>query len=312
MTSKVAFVFPGQGSQKIGMGQETAAAYPQAAAVFAQADDILGFPLSRLCWHGPEVDLDDTYNTQPAIFVNGVATLQALHAAGFQTKPDFVAGHSLGEYTAYVAAGVLNFEDGLKLVRERGRLMKKAGQQNPGSMAAILALDDDTVAQLCAQASEEADWVQVANYNCPGQVVISGTESGIDRTLELATEAGARRVQKLAVSIAAHSELMEVISDEFRAAVEATPFNKPQTPIIANNTAQPLLSLEAIRTEMVQQLTSSLLWTQSVQYMLAQGTTQFVEIGRDVVSGLIKRIDRRAVRTALETPADINKLMEAS
>jgi [acyl-carrier-protein] S-malonyltransferase len=311
MTGRLAFVFPGQGSQQIGMGQEIADAYPEAAAVFAHADKILGFPISRLCWRGPEEDLNDTYNTQPAIFISGVAILRALRAAGYQTEPDFVAGHSLGEYTAYVAAGALNFENGLRLVRERGRLMKKAGEQNPGSMAAILALDDETVARVCAQAGQEAGWVQVANYNCPGQVVISGSESGIDRAVELATAAGARRAQKLAVSIAAHSKLMSVVGQEFRAAVEAAPLNKPQIPIIANNSAQPLLSPEAIRAEMVEQLTSSLLWTQSVQYMLAQGTTHFVEIGKDVISGLIKRIDRQVSRTAVETPADINKLMEA-
>ena len=312
MTAKVAFVFPGQGSQQVGMGGEVAATYPQAARIFDQADQILDFPLSKLCWEGPADELNDTYNTQPAIFVTSLAILAALRAAGYTAAPDFVAGHSFGEFTAYVAAGVLSFEDGLKLVRERGRLMKKAGDLNPGKMAAILALRDEQVAEICQRVAAETAWVQVANYNCPGQVVISGEEAGIDRAIELAKAAGARRAQKLAVSIAAHSKLMAVVSDEFKTAVEAVSLAEPEIPLIANNTAQPLHSAAAIRAEMVDQLTTSQLWTQAVQYMIAGGANHFIELGaKEVLSGMIKRIDRRVTRTPVQNPTGINKLLEA-
>jgi len=312
MTNKFAYVFPGQGSQQIGMGQDVANTYPEAAAIFAEADQILDFPLSQLCWTGSETDLNDTYNTQPALFVTSLAVLAALQAAGYTREPACLAGHSLGEYAAYVAAGVLSFEDGLILVRKRGQLMKKAGEINPGKMAAILALDDDRVADICRQASAEVDWVQVANYNCPGQIVISGSEAGIDRAIELAKSAGARRAQKLAVSIAAHSKLMAVIQAEFSAAVETVSLGPPAIPLIANNTAQPLKTIADIKTEMVDQLTSSLLWTGSIQTMCHQGITHFIEVGsKNVLSGMIKRIDRKAARTVIENSADINKLMQA-
>lgn len=310
MTSKIAFIFPPQNSQYVGMGQEVAQAYPEAATIFAQANEILGVPFSTLCWEGPEDDLNDTYNTQSALFVSSIACLNALKAAGYTSPPAFVAGHSLGEFSAYAAAGIVSFEDGLNLVRERGRLMKKAGKLSPGKMAAILMLEDEQVADICRQATAEAGWVQVANYNNPGQVVISGEEAGIDRAIELALAAGARRAQKLAVSIAAHSKLMTVIQPEFKAAVEATPLNEAKIPLVANITATPLTSVDAVREEMVNQLTASVQWTQSIQYMVSHGVTHFVEIGaKNALSGMIRRIDKNVRRTTIDKVADIEQFV---
>jgi [acyl-carrier-protein] S-malonyltransferase len=310
-TSKLAFVFPGQGSQYVGMGKEIAETYPQVANIFAQADEILGIGLSELCWQGPEEDLNETYNTQPALFVTSLACLAALRIAGYTIEPNFVAGHSLGEYAAYTAAGVLSFEDGLKLVRERGRLMRKAGQQNPGKMAAILKLSDEQVAEICQQVPNEIGWLQIANYNSPGQVIISGDQAAIDRAVELAKEAGARKVVILPVSIAAHSKLMEVVNSEFKAAVEAVALNAPTIPIVANITAEPLDSREAIQSEMVGQLTASVQWTRSIQYMIAQGVGQFIEIGpKNVLTGLIKRIDKSVSTLNVENVDEINTLVK--
>ncbi len=311
--TKLAFVFPGQGSQYVGMGKSVAETFSAAADVFSRANDLLHTDIATLCWEGPESELNQTYNTQAAIFITSAATLAALREAGYTTEPDFVAGHSLGEYVAYVAAGVLSFEDGLQLVRERGRLMAKAGNENPGKMAAILKLTDEQVAEICRQASAEAGWVQIANLNSPGQVIISGSATGIDRAIELAKAAGARRAQELTVSIAAHSKLMESANAEFAAAVESTPLNPPRIPVVGNISAEPLTTLTEIKTEMVGQLTHSVRWTQSVQYMVGQGVTQFVEIGpKDVLTGLIKRIDKTVSRVSVDDAASIEKLMEAT
>jgi len=311
--TKLAFVFPGQGSQYVGMGQSVAEKYPAAAEIFARADDILNTDFSALCQTGDEETLNQTYNTQPAIFVTSIAVLHALRAAGYAATPDFVAGHSLGEYVAYVVAGVLSFADGLRLVRERGRLMGIAGEENPGKMAAILKLTDEQVEDICRRASDEAGWVQIANLNSPGQVIISGSSAGIARAIELAKAAGARRAQELAVSIAAHSKLMESANAQFTRAVEATPLHPPTMPVVGNITAQPLLTVDDIKAEMVGQLTHSVQWTRSVQFMMAQGVTRFVEIGpKDVLTGLIKRIDRTVARAAVDDVAGIEKLLEAT
>lgn len=311
MTDNVAFVFPGQGSQEVGMGQALVQNYPVARQLFEQADEILGFSLSRLCFEGPAEALNDTINTQPAIFVTSIAALEVLRAEGYQVKPNFVAGHSLGEYSAYVAAGVLNFADGVRLVRERGRLMKKAGELSPGGMAAIIKLSDEVVAGICEQVSTSGGGVlQVANYNSPGQVVISGENAAVDKGIELAKEAKAKRALKLPVSIAAHSELMRVVADEFRQAVDATPLNLPEIPIIANITARPLLTLEAIREEMEGQLTSSVRWTDSIEWMVDQGVTKFVEMGpRDVLTGLIRRINKAVKTQAVGDPDGVAALL---
>lgn len=307
----IAFIFPGQGSQEVGMGQALAEAYPQARDIFAEADDILGMSLSRLCFEGPEAELNDTLNTQPALFVTSLATWQALRAAGYEPAPAYVAGHSLGEFSAYAAAGALSFADGLRLVRERGRLMKKAGTLRPGSMAAILKLDDETVLRICREVAEAGyGTIQVANFNSPGQVVISGEEAAIEQAMEAALAAGARKAVKLAVSVASHSELMRDIVAEFRQAIDNTPLNLPETPIVANINAEPLQTVEAIRAEMEGQLTASVHWTDSVRWMVAQGVTEFVEIGpKDVLTGLIRRITKQVARTNIRTPAEIEEFV---
>jgi [acyl-carrier-protein] S-malonyltransferase len=307
MVDNVAFVFPGQGSQEVGMGQALVESYPVAGELFQQADEILGFALSRLCFEGPGEELNDTINTQPAIFVTSIAALHALRTAGYEVKPRFVAGHSLGEYSAYVAAGVLSFADGLRLVRERGRLMKKAGEMNPGGMAAVIKLNDDVVADICDKVTASGvGRLQVANYNSPGQVVISGENVAVDKGIELAQAAKAKRALKLPVSIAAHSELMRVVADEFRQAVDNTPLNLPETPIVANITARPLESVDAIRAEMEGQLTSSVRWTDSIRWMVEQGVTEFVEMGpKDVLTGLIRRIDKEVKTQAVSSPEGI-------
>ena len=309
--TQIAFVFPGQGSQEVGMGRALVECYPAARELFEQADKILGFPLGRLCFEGPEAELNDTINTQAAIFTASMAALAALRSAGYTVKPKYVAGHSLGEYSAYTAAGAVSFEDGLRLVRERGRLMKKAGEINPGSMAAILKLDDEVVAQICRDVTAEGQGLlQLANYNSPGQVVFSGHHAAVERGIELAVAAKAKRAVKLPISIASHSELMRVITDEFRAAIHKTPLNLPETPIVANINAEPIDSPEAIRAEMEGQLTSSVRWTDSVRWLAAHGVAEFVEIGpKNVLTGLIRRIEPEVKVNNIRTPEDIEAFL---
>jgi [acyl-carrier-protein] S-malonyltransferase len=305
--SQTAFLFPGQGSQYVGMGQDLYEAYPETRAIFDQADDILGLALSELCFNGPEEALNDTINTQPAIFATSVALLRVLESNKLPV-PGFVAGHSLGEYSALFAAGAMDFAAGLQLVRERGRLMKEAGQRSPGGMAAVLGLETEIVDQVCRQAREETGGViQVANYNSPGQIVISGDFRTRDVAIELAQAEGAKKVVPLAVSIAAHSPLMECIVDEFRQAVEAVEFRRPALPVVANVSAMPLEGVDAIREELVQQLTSPVRWIESVQYMIGQGVAEFVEIGpKDVLTKLMRRIDRSVQAMSVEDVATVD------
>jgi [acyl-carrier-protein] S-malonyltransferase len=305
--SHTAFLFPGQGSQYVGMGQDLYEAYPEARAIFDQADDILGLALLELCFNGPEERLSDTINTQPAIFATSVALLRALTSNKLPV-PGFVAGHSLGEYSALLAAGAMDFVSGLQLVRERGRLMKEAGQRSPGGMAAVLGLETEVVDQVCRQAREETGGViQVANYNSPGQIVISGDFRTRDVAVELAQAEGAKKVVPLAVSIAAHSPLMRCIADEFRQAVEAVEFRSPAVPVVANVSATPLEGVDAIREELVQQLTSPVRWVESVQYMIGQGVAEFVEIGpKDVLTKLMRRIDRSVQAMSVEDVATVD------
>lgn len=306
-----AYLFPGQGSQAVGMGAELAAADSKAAAVFARADDLLGFPLSELCWHGPEDELNDTVNTQPALLVHSLAVLRALQSRQPDFRPRLVAGHSLGEYTALVAAEALSFEDALQLVRARGEAMKAAGEEQPGGMAAVLGLDAPQVKAACSQVRGEGDGgVWVANDNCPGQIVISGDDAGLDRATALLDEAGARKVVRLAVSIAAHSPYMAAAQDQLRAALEATEVREPVIPVIGNVSASPLTSAAEVRADLEAQLTANVRWTESVQHMLQAGIEAFVELGSgDVLSGLVRRIDRSAERHNLDAPPSFDALL---
>lgn len=270
------------------MGRDLAQSYPQCRSIYEEADEVLGFPLSRLCFDGPEEALDDTINTQPALFVTSLAILRALEAA---LPADMVAGHSLGELTALVACGSMDLAEGLLLVRERGRLMKLAGERNPGGMAAVLKMDDEEVAKACDEASSETGRpVQIANHNAPGQVVISGDRVALGRATELLKQRGARRIVPLAVSIAAHSPLMSSVVKEYRASVDATPLRVPRIPVIGNISARPMLTIEEIRDELTGQLTWPVRWTASVQWMADQGVARFAEIGpKDVLTRLVER-----------------------
>jgi|SRR5579859_1462198 len=299
-----AFVFPGQGSQFVGMGRELAQASTAARETFAEADEFLEFKLSQLCWEGPEPELTDTINAQPALLTCSVAALRALHERLGEHPPALMAGHSLGEISALVAAGSLEFEDGIHLVRRRGEVMKAAGQRAPGGMAAILNLDAAVLAEVCAEAAAQtAGVVQVANDNCPGQVVISGDLAALEKAIELAKARGARRALKLPVSIAAHSPLMLSAVEEFRRTVDGMPFIAPIPPVVGNVQAGPLTDPNDIRIELPAQLTSPVRWTESVRYMLAHGITTFVELGsKDVLTGLLKRIEANARGVAVGTP----------
>ena len=273
------------------MGKVLAERFPTAARIFARADETLGFPLSRLCFEGPAEVLNDTINAQPAILTASVAALRVLEERG--ETPACVAGHSLGEFTALVAANALTFEDALLLVRERGRLMKEAGARRPGGMAAVLGLDAEEVAAICERVSQETGgYVGVANDNCPGQVVISGDETALAAGMEAMQAAGARRVVRLAVSIAAHSPLMAEAAAAFRHALEKVPLHRPRIPFIANATADELTEPESIREALVHQLTSPVRWRGSVREMIRRGVARFVEVGPgDVLTSLLRRID---------------------
>jgi [acyl-carrier-protein] S-malonyltransferase len=294
MKAKIAFVFPGQGSQYVGMGKQLHDASPAARRVFEQADAILGFPLSKLCFEGPQEELDDTYNAQPAILTVSIACLEALKERfgplGYVGAPTLVAGHSMGEFTALVAAGVLDFEDALKLVRERGRLMKQSGVERPGGMAAVIGLDEQVLEEV-VQEAQSAGVVTLANANSPGQTVLSGEVAALQRAMELAKARGARLVQRLAVSIASHSPLMQQAALHFSELVNRINLRPPQVPLIANISAQALTTVEDLRAELSEQLTRPVQWTRSVQAMVSQGVDTFVEIGpQQVLSGLIRRI----------------------
>lgn len=306
-----AFVFPGQGSQVVGMGKDLAEGYRIAKETFDEADSILGFSLSSLMWDGPDAELNETVNTQPALYVHSVAawkTFMDLYP-GFQ--PATVAGHSLGELSALTASGALSFADGLILVRRRGELMKRAGELNPGGMAAILGGDIPMLDKVCADASTADEIVQVANDNCPGQVVISGHKPALERAMQAAKAAGAKRAKALPVSIAAHSPLMDSIQGEWNAAVDACQIEKPTIPVVGNVHARPMLAADELRADIKAQMQSRVRWTESVQAMIGSGIQTFVEAGSGtVLVGLIKRIDPSAMGVALGNPQDFAALKE--
>jgi [acyl-carrier-protein] S-malonyltransferase len=292
MTDKLALIFPGQGSQYVGMGLDLYGEYREARSVFDEVDRALGFKLSKLCFEGPQEELDDTVNTQVAVLTMSLATLKAMGDVQSVGEVSSVAGHSLGEYSALVAAGKIPLVDAVRLVRERGRLMKEAGERHPGGMAAVLGLAAEPVGEACAQAQVETrTTIQVANHNSPEQIVISGERAGLERAIELVKEKGARRVVTLAVSIASHSSLMESVSRGLREALLSINFSETDIPLVGNVTAKPLLRAEEIRDELIRQVVSPVQWVASVHSMVDQGVRTFVEIGpKDTLSKLMKRI----------------------
>jgi len=310
MAAAIAFLFPGQGSQFVGMGHALAETYPEAREAFAQADDVLGVALSRLCFEGPEAELTDTINAQPAILATSIAALRVIEKHAPDARPLFAAGHSLGEFSALVAAGAIPFRDAVQLVRERGRLMKQAGQMTPGGMAAVLNLDQDTLAGVCQEAGRATGrQVQIANDNCPGQIVISGDQEALGKAIELARKKGAKRAILLPVSIAAHSHLMTPIAPSFRGNLDAVAFAPMRFPVIGNVYAGPI-ELNDVRDELEAQLTSPVRWTDSIRYLVAKGVTHFVEVGpKDVLAGLVRRIDENVAVMSVGDPAGVDLLL---
>jgi len=285
MSAGVAWVFPGQGSQAVGMGQAVAQADADARAAYAEVDEALGFPISRMCWEGPDDALARTSNQQPAIVATSVATLRALHAESLLPEPDYVAGHSLGEYSALVAADALALADAVRLVRRRGELMEEHAL---GGMIAVLGLDEETLQLVANETGAE-----VANFNAPGQITLSGSEDAIAVAEMAARTRGARRVVRLPVNGAFHSSLMAPVAEELARDIDRTPIAKPRVPLISNVTAEPIVHPDDIRRELVDQICASVQWTRSVETMIELGVTHFYEIGAGtVLSGLIGRINK--------------------
>lgn len=290
-----AYVFPGQGAQFVGMGKDLYETNAEARELFDKANEILGFRITDLMFEGTEEDLKQTKVTQPAIFLHSVLLAKSL---GDEFKPDMVAGHSLGEFSALVAAGALSFEEGLKLVSKRAHAMQKACEARPSTMAAVLALPDEKVEELC---SEVNDIVAPANYNCPGQVVISGTIEGIDAACEKMLASGAKRAMKLKVGGAFHSPLMQPAHEELAEAINAAEFKTPRCPIYQNVDGKPHTDPNEIKENLIKQLTAPVRWTYDVQAMIADGATEFVELGPgSVLQGLVKKIDRSVATSGMQ------------
>lgn len=304
----VALLFPGQGSQAVGMGQDLAAAFPVARATFQEADDVLGVPLSRIAWQGPEDELTATLNAQPALLVHSIAVHRVVQAEVGDVA--FAAGHSLGEFSAHVAAGTLEFADAVRAVRRRGELMHRSGSERPGTMAAVLGLDDEAIERVCGAVSATGDGVVVpANFNSPGQVVISGDVAAIERALEAMKAAGAKRALRLNVSGAFHSPLMEPAKAELREHLAGIDFHAARFPVVSNVTAQPVEDTEEARRLLVEQLTSPVRWAASMRTLLDRGVQRFVELGSgSVLTGLLKRIERGAESCSIGSAAEARSL----
>jgi [acyl-carrier-protein] S-malonyltransferase len=302
--SRVAHVFPGQGSQSVGMGYKLYQSSPKAREIFEEADEALKLPLSRLCFEGPEEELRQTINAQPAIMTVSVACLKVASELNNQVKPAFVAGHSLGEYTALVAAHVLGFTDAIRLVRERGRLMQEAGEIKPGGMVAVIGLEEPVLREVCRDSGAE-----IANYNCSGQIVLSGSKDALARAMELAKSKGARRVIPLQVSGAFHSTLMQPTVEGMAQAISQLNFNNPEIPIVVNSTAQAVTTASEVKEELLRQLCNCVQWQPSVAYMVNEGVATFIEIGPgQVLSGLIKRISGKVQVLNMSDPNSIKAI----
>lgn len=304
----VALLFPGQGSQYVGMGRELYAEFAPARAVFDEADEVLGFALSRLCFEGPEAELTRTHNAQPAILTHSIAVWRTLGER--LGEIGMAAGHSLGEFSAWVAAGALSFADGVRTVRRRGELMLESGESRPGTMAAVLGLDEESIRLLCAEASGPDVECVPANYNAPGQIVVSGDVAAVERFMELARSNGARRVIALNVSGAFHSPLMAVAEAGLAAQLESVTFQPPRFAVVSNVTAQPVTDTGEAKTLLTRQLTSPVRWTDCVRTMRAAGAQRFVELGPGtVLTGLLRRIDKAAEGGSIDTAANVREAM---
>ena len=302
----IAFIFPGQGSQRVGMGQAFAAADPIVRDTFAQADAALGTPLSRLCFEGPESELTLTENTQPAILTVSVAIARVLEARGW--RPDFYAGHSLGEYSAHVAAGTFGFADAVRTVRNRGRYMQEAVPVGTGAMAAILGLDGEAVAAACAEAAN-GEVVSPANLNAPGQVVIAGDRAAVERAGAAAKARGAKRVIPLAVSAPFHCALMKPAEDRLAPELRALAVHAPRRPVVANIDAEPKTDGAAAVEALVRQVSGAVRWEAVVRRLASEGVRTYVEVGPGtVLAGLVRKIDRDARVASLEDPAGLDAL----
>ena len=307
--TKVAYVFPGQGSQSVGMGRDLYDSFDATKAVFEQADKTLGFSLSRLCFEGPEDELQQTINAQPALVTVSYACLKVAQEVSDDKglpSPTYVAGHSLGEYTALAAASVLDFATTVHLARERGRLMYEAGLKQPGGMAAIIGLEETLLAEVCQQTD-----TKIANINCPGQLVISGAKENVTKATDLAKARGAFRAISLQVSGAFHTPLMQPAVDGMSEILPTLTFQDPTVPIIANTTAQPLTTGEQLKEELLSQLCNSIQWQRSIEHMIDNGVSRFIEIGPGkVLTGLIRRINRDVETLNIGDAETINKLRE--
>ncbi|MBP1175785.1 ACP S-malonyltransferase [Paenibacillus sp. OT2-17] len=311
---KTAFIFPGQGSQAVGMAKDAYEAVPAATEVFRQADERLGFALSTLIFEGPDTALKQTSNTQPALLTASIALYEAFKEK-MGIHPDYVAGHSLGEYSALVASGVLAFEDAVEIVRTRGEFMEQAIPDGQGGMAAVLGADREALAALCRDITESGQLVELANINCPGQIVVSGTKEGVAAVAERVKEAGGKRAISLEVSGPFHSSLMKEAATKLSGKLEAVIFSKAQVPVVANVTAKPVREGSEVRQLLVDQVYSPVLWEDSVAWLLEQGVDTFVEFGPgSVLTGLVKKIDKTVKLyniSSLESFASVTEALEA-